>query len=943
MNRKLLTSAICASLLAAGAAYAQDNAAPQQPQDQSAATQSNNSNSQQDQERKAKKLQTITVTGSLIPQSQVETANPVITITAQDLQKQGFKDVYDALRSLPAANGAVLDNQFTNGFTPGASTISLLGLDPSFTLVLMNGRPLADYPLLYNANSNFVDLNTIPMALVDRIEIVPGNQSAIYGSAAIAGVVNIILKQRMEGVALDYRAGAYTDGGGQQMRLQISGGHSIGKLSLMGAVELNQQHPIYYSQRSYTDSYEDNPDPRGRIAERDRLAINPFTGRYWGTPDGAATCAPISNLFNGTLHYATRPGIGSYCGTLTPGTELGTILNSNKQATLFGEATYDLNDNTQVYGDLLYNFTKVNYLTGGVTWWGTGTGVPLYVYDWDAGQLQRLQHILAPEETNNTNAATNLENSWVFDAGIKGSFGNSNWNYDAYYHRSQYETRARRLRFLTDKVNAFFLGPQDGTDPYGYGYPAFHIVQNGKFWGAVTPAEYLSITDYIRSHSKTYTQQGTFQITNTDLFSLPAGSVGFAGVLTLGNQLWDNPVDPRVTAGQFWGSGGTSGHGTRDFQAAAVEFSVPIFKMLTADLSGRYDRYSPDGGTSDSKFTYKAGLEFRPFDTLLLRANYATAFRAPDMGYVFSTGSKFFTSVFDWYNCRRLYGNNPANCDPPYDSVQIQGFQSGNKDLRYITAKSWGYGAVWSPINNLSLKADYYHIKIADEVNSYSLSTILQREADCRLGVTVQGNPVDINSSVCQQFLSQVSRNPLSAPVGGGNLNSVTTVPINISRESVSGITASGQYRWDAGRFGDFTFNADYAVQTSHLKQTFPGDDPLDLLRTNSYGNQFKTIGALAVTWDIGKWSTTAQYQRYGKTFNFAGNGTVGPWMKYNATVQYHVTPDITATLIGNNIFNARPPKDKTFTAYPYYDYFSYNAYGRLVMLELNVKFGGAK
>ena len=939
MNRNLLASAICASLLVAGAAYAQDNPAPaQQAQDQSTAAQSDTT--QPEQKRETKTLNTVTVTGSLIPQSQIETANPVITITAQDIQKQGFKDVYDALRSLPAANGAVLDNQFTNGFTPGASTVSLLGLDPSFTLVLMNGRPLADYPLLYNANSNFVDLNTIPMALVDRIEIVPGNQSAIYGSAAIAGVVNIILKQRMEGVALDYRAGGYTDGGGQQMRLQLSGGHSIGKLSLMGAVELNQQRPIYYSQRSYTDSYEDNPDPKGRIAERDRLAINPFTGRYWGTPDGAATCAPISNLFNGTMHYATRPGIGSYCGTLTPGTGLGTILNSNKQATLFGKATYDFNNNTQLYGDLLYNFTKVNYLTGGVTWWGTGTGVPLYVYDWDAGHLERLQHILSQEETGNRNEATNNENSWVFDAGIKGTFGDSNWNYDAYYHRSQYETKAKRRRFLTDKVNAFFLGPQDGTDPYGYGYPAYHLVQNGKFWGAVTPDEYTAITDFIRSHSKTYTQQGTFQVTNTDLFSLPAGSVGMAGVLSVGNQLWDNPVDPRVTAGEFWGSGGTSGNGKRDFQSAALEFNVPIFKMLTADLSGRYDRYAPNGGTSDSKVTYKLGLEFRPFDTLLLRGNYATAFRAPDMGYVFSTGSKFYQSVMDFYNCRVHYGDNPANCEPPYDSVQITGFQDGNKDLKYITAKSFGYGMVWSPTKDLSLKADYYHIKIDNEVNAYSTTTILQREADCRLGVTTSGTPVDVNSPSCQQFLAQVGRNPLNASIDPGALNTVTTYPINISRESVSGITASGQYHLGAGRFGDFTFNADYAVQTEHLKQTFPGDDPTDLLRVNWYGNQFKDIGQLAVTWDIGTWSTTLQYQRYGSTWNYEGTGKVGPWMKYNATVQYHVTPAITATLIGNNIFNARPPKDNTFTAYPYYDYFSYNAYGRLVMLELNVKFG---
>ena len=139
-----------------------------------------------DKKKDTTELQGVTVTGSLIPRAQIETASPVITITGQDITREGFKNVYDALRSLPTAVGSVQDSQFTNSFTPGASTVSLLGLDPSFTLVLLNGKPLADYPFLYNSNSNFVDLTTIPNFMVDHIDVLTGNQSAIYGSAAIA-------------------------------------------------------------------------------------------------------------------------------------------------------------------------------------------------------------------------------------------------------------------------------------------------------------------------------------------------------------------------------------------------------------------------------------------------------------------------------------------------------------------------------------------------------------------------------------------------------------------------------------------------------------------------------------------------------------------------------------------------------------------------------------
>jgi outer membrane receptor protein involved in Fe transport len=176
MNRKLLATAICAGLFATGGAYAQTTSTTS-TQDQSNPAPTSSQSSSTSQKEKKKTLQTITVTGSLIPQSQIETANPVITLSAQKLQSQGFGTVYEALRAQPLSTGSVQDNQFTGGFTPGAQTISLLGLDPGFTLFLINGHPMADYPLLYNGSSNFVDLSDIPVGMVDHIDILPGNQS----------------------------------------------------------------------------------------------------------------------------------------------------------------------------------------------------------------------------------------------------------------------------------------------------------------------------------------------------------------------------------------------------------------------------------------------------------------------------------------------------------------------------------------------------------------------------------------------------------------------------------------------------------------------------------------------------------------------------------------------------------------------------------------------
>ncbi len=249
MKQKLLVSSILMGLAVAASPisslYAQSTG--DQPSDQSSQTQPDTTKKKEDQ-----KLGTVVVTGSLIPQSQIETASPVITITTQQLERSGFGSVYDALRAQPIATGAVQDNQFAGGFTPGATTISLLGLDPGFTLYLINGHPMADFPLLYNGSSNFVDLSDIPVGMVDHIDILPGNQSSIYGSSAIAGVINIILKDKIDGYELNVRGGGYTGGGGANERFEFLGGHSWGNLDVTFGIQFSNQRPIYGYNREPT-------------------------------------------------------------------------------------------------------------------------------------------------------------------------------------------------------------------------------------------------------------------------------------------------------------------------------------------------------------------------------------------------------------------------------------------------------------------------------------------------------------------------------------------------------------------------------------------------------------------------------------------------------------------------------------------------------------------
>src|SRR5579883_1085876 len=144
-------------------------------------------------------LEELLVTGSRIPRTKIEGPAPVVIITQDDIRNSGFATIPDVMSALTQNLGALDNNQYTDGFTPGAQAVDLRGLGPNHTLVLVNGRRIADYPQAYGGNSNFTDISNIPTSLVDRIEILSGSASAVYGSDAISGVINFILKNKVEG------------------------------------------------------------------------------------------------------------------------------------------------------------------------------------------------------------------------------------------------------------------------------------------------------------------------------------------------------------------------------------------------------------------------------------------------------------------------------------------------------------------------------------------------------------------------------------------------------------------------------------------------------------------------------------------------------------------------------------------------------------------------
>lgn len=909
----------------------------------------------------SQRLQTVTVTGSLIPQAEIETASPVITISAQQIERQGFASVYDALRAQPVATGAVLDNQAVGGFTAGAKALSLLGLDPAFTLYLINGHPMADYPLLYNGVSNFVDLTNVPTGLVDHIDILPGNQSSIYGSSAIAGVINIILKDHVDGYELNVRGGGYTGGGGSSQRIQFSGGQSWGALDLTFGLQYDDQKPIWGYDRKLTASTNSNPDPNERFGARNFLWLyfDSSGGGHYVDP-GQDTCASLHYLNHNTTNYDFRPGEGNFCGSRY-NYGFDTLLDKNRAASGYLNAKYKLNENAELYGDLLYSVSNVSFDQGPLLW-ESSLGTNGFFVDADTGRLESVQHIFSPEEIGNPemNSDHTITRSYSAWGGIKGTVGNA-WDYDLFYARSQTNLNDKLHWPINSAVENFFsnqiLGPQLGTTG---GLPIYGAPNLANLYKALTPAEYASFIGIDQTRSETWTQNINLQVNNTDLFTLPAGSVGIAGLLQAGNQAWNNPVDPNVAAGNFYGLTATAGSGTRNNYAAATELRVPIFSTLTADASVRYDHYGNENvGGGDSKATYKLGLEYRPVESLLMRGNYATAFRAPDMAYTFGGQSGFYTfSNTDYYVCAKSYPNLALPNCPDYQSTTIFAVHSGNAALKSVTAKSYGFGTVWSPTSNFNVSADYYNIRISNEVSLQNIDQLLRTDSQCLLG------SLDPTSPTCQAAIAQVQRAPASGNANSEAIEGITIFPINIANEHVTGVVAGAKYAFEFGRWGNLALQSQYNVTMSHHFQQYPGDPTIDLLRSPSYSSEFKTIANASATWGIDKISATLLVTRYGRTPNYYASldpagyaqpcsttaagytscpGTVAPWIIYNGSVSYSVSDDITVSGVINNIRNKMPPLDRTYLAYPYYNILNYNPYGRAYWLEVDWRFGRAK
>ncbi|WP_240098745.1 TonB-dependent receptor plug domain-containing protein [Thermomonas flagellata] len=945
LHRNPLTLALAAALLLPAAALAQDQAAQagQTSKDQAA----NKADS------KPKDLDKVVVTGSLIPQTQIETATPLTVISAEDIQARGFNSVAEVLQKSSFATGGVQNNQSSASFTQGAETLSLFGLSPSYVKYLINGRPMANYPALYNGTDVFNNISGIPVDLVDRIEILPGGQSSLYGSDAIAGVVNIILKKNVDGAVLAARLGGYADGGGRSGRLSYADSFSSkdNRWNTLVGIQAEKSDPVWAYQRELTKQFNQNAyNGAAPIASRDWLVYSPFTSYNFLDP---ANCANVQAGFGGTEAKQTRPGFGDthYCGSFyTPGYR--TLKNQKEGIQLYTHTTYELNDLAQAYADVLLNHEKVKYHIGSsYTWWGTSVKWGYY-YDPNLDDFLNLQRAFTPEDMGGwkNTMEENKSTSYAITVGVNGTLSEgSNWDYDVSVSRTHYKLDEISLARLADPINDYFqqkvLGPQLGLDPYYGAYPVF-TPNYAAFYTLMSPSDFYSFMGRTVSRSSTYDNLLRAQFTNSALFPLKGGDAGAAIALEAGTEGWRYDPDPLLLNGQIWGTTAVSGGGQRSRYALTGELRLPLLQSLTVTTSARYDAYRAAGRTID-KPTYSLGLEFRPVESLLFRGKYGTAFKAPTLADQFQGVSGFYSFTTDYYNCALLGydAGNVDQCPQRYSSLQYFGQQSGNPDLKPINATVWSYGMVWAPTAKFSVSADYYHWNIKDEVALQNVDQLMRDEANCRLGA------LDINSGTCQAALSQIHRGP------SGNVQSIDVKKVNIASETLNAVSLGLNYRQGLGAWGELNLSGNWTRNLKHDFQQYPTDPVVDLLNDPYWSTDPKYKANAAVGWNIGRWTTTLYANYIGPTPNYratltpagyayAGAGKIGSYTTYNGSLNFDVTEDLKLSLMVTNLSNRMPNMD--VRSYPGtsgapYNSSNFDVLGRAYYLEAKWNFGRAK
>jgi iron complex outermembrane receptor protein len=893
---------------------------------------------------------TIVVTGSRIRTvNEFNSPDPITVIDPNLSAREGKFDTASTLQSSPIAAGstqitaAISSNFVTNG-GPGAQTIDLRGLGANRTLVLLNGRRAG--PAGTRGGVSSFDLNVLPQSIAENIQILKTGASSVYGSDAVAGVVNIITKTETDGIELDMSASAPFDSGGEQYRISGIWGKKFDRGHVLVAADYFKQNELARGHRRYLDcpeAYVFDPETGDRAD-----LVDPRTGNFkcedlrWGH---VWTYNLIDNLFlDGPGGPDTGPNTSILGGTVLmqfqyPGETLGipafgapsfagdfgappgwfptgydvpslavqnsihpyvleqTLIPKTERMTIYADASYEITDNIEVFGEFLANRRKT-YQNGWRQIWNFGGTEDLYDTLWAEGWNGI--NLLSPTAITNHSDSSQKVDYYRAVGGLRGDFGSflPGWGFDSHVQYSHNKGRYRSEQFLQDVYDSGYFQTAScvGTTLPVSGKQCIDLPWNDPFFlrGEVTPEQADFMFDWEEGVTIYKQLVGEFSVSGP-LFELPGGTTSLAlGVAVRRDEIEDTPGEI-TRAGNAWGTttaGITAGHSLT--KEAFGEISVPLlkdrsfFKDLTVSGAARITNVEAtrksDGFSDSSKgnWTYKLGANWAVNEWLRFRGTYGTSYRAPALFEQFLADETSFPSQRAIDPCVNIASNLAQgnitqrqfdNCfadlvdlpgTPGDDRLTHPGggvtataiAQGGIGVLEPETSKAWTASVILTPRldflpdTRISLAIDYFNIKVEGEIDQLGARNILFECYD---------SPDFPTDPLCDLF----TRGQTAAP---NNVATVTDKFINIASQKNTGVDITANIRHDLGRLGTLNFLASATRQLKDDLLLLPGS-PLET--DNGEVGSPKWVADFNLTWQPrGGWTIFYGIDMIGKTSN---------------------------------------------------------------------------
>ncbi|CAH0272182.1 Colicin I receptor [Massilia sp. Bi118] len=768
----------------------------------------------------APKIQRVEITGSNIRRSEAETASSVIAVNRADIEKSGKATVAELLQTLAVDNQGSVPTTFGNGFASGASGISLRGLGAASTLVLLNGRRMAPYGLADDGQKQFSDLNVIPSDAVDRIEVLKDGASAIYGSDAIAGVVNVILRKDYTGTTIRASRGATQDWDGKRTNVAYTQGFGnldTDRYNLLFSLEYKKFDEIWYRDRADRD-YIGRIDlrPWGYSANEalgGTGAIVPNSGAAGNAINGnVRNPADIANYYNrGNLAGPgfTRTFPGAACANLTshpqgdPGG--GCIIDSTQEynqiepkqenLSFFTRGTWQFTPDIQLYSELNWYTsqsdtsttpsaisTSVGYPGGPVNNAGVQLGAshPDNPYFGTAARLRYLAWDVGPRRSG-------IESNFIrWLGGAKGS--NFGWDWDSSLLFSHSHVNNIRTGYLQRDVTFALLDPSPTNIANALlNSPAYAALPIGTVWrigenaGLNSPELYAALSPTIGNRANSKIGQWDFKATR-EFGGMPwlAGPLGLA----LGGEWRHEKTELQPTSGtergNIIGLGYSAYAGQRNVFALYGEALAPLPYNIEASAALRWDHFTDVGNS----YTPKFGLKWTPMREFALRGTFARGFRAPSPAENGVGGLAAFSTAADPLRCAL---GVTSVCNP----AAIALITSPNPDLSPERSRSYNLGMIWDPLPRTSISVDYWTIKRKNEIN--------QDQVDAAIAA------------------GSVVRDPASVsniPGDPGAITAVLTRYVNSAQTKVRGLDIDARY---AHRLPDNWGMATFDIKYTHM------------------------------------------------------------------------------------------------------------------------------